>query len=242
VHSSGQKEMLQMADMVSSEKGIHRNDVLRILEIAFQKLAYQKYGTAHEIIAYIQRDSGRMVLGRCVQPLSVALEDQESKPSPDDGSQPVTEKKGDALYANHVSHKAQLRTGMQAESAPMPGSVEFELQKPYDPVVLKETLEGSLKKGLFQELPSIALTRTTASSVRSMVTYGIRILEREHQYNAFKGRVGQLIYGLVKQIDMGHVIVELERSESLLKRDALIPGETFHPGERIKALIADVRR
>jgi transcription termination/antitermination protein NusA len=70
----------------------------------------------------------------------------------------------------------------------------------------------------------------------------VRDAERARQYNEFKGRVGEIVNGLAKRIEFGNVIVDLGRAEAILRRDELLPRESFRQGERVRAYIYDVRQ
>ncbi len=69
----------------------------------------------------------------------------------------------------------------------------------------------------------------------------VREYERKKQYDEFKDRVGEIINGLVKRTEYGNLMVELGRAEALLRRDELIPRESFRNGDRVRAYIYDVR-
>jgi N utilization substance protein A len=66
-------------------------------------------------------------------------------------------------------------------------------------------------------------------------------IERKRQFEEFKDRKNEIINGLVKRVEFGNVTVDLGRGESLLRRDELLPRETFRNGDRVRALIMDVR-
>ena len=69
----------------------------------------------------------------------------------------------------------------------------------------------------------------------------VREYERKKQYDEFKDRVGEIINGVVKRTEYGNLMVELGRAEALLRRDELIPRESFRNGDRVRAYIYDVR-
>jgi N utilization substance protein A len=69
----------------------------------------------------------------------------------------------------------------------------------------------------------------------------VREAERKRQYDEFKDRVGEIINGVVKRVEYGNVMVDLGRAEALLRRDELIPRESFRNGDRVRAYIYDVR-
>ena len=70
----------------------------------------------------------------------------------------------------------------------------------------------------------------------------VREAERDRQYDEFKDRIGEIVNGVVKRVEYGNVIVDLGRGEAIVRRDELIPRETFRPGDRIRAYVYDVRR
>jgi transcription termination/antitermination protein NusA len=70
----------------------------------------------------------------------------------------------------------------------------------------------------------------------------VRDAERQRQFNEFKDRVGEIVNGLVKRVEFGNVVVDLGRAEAMLRRDELLPRESFRQGERVRAYIYDVRQ
>ena len=69
----------------------------------------------------------------------------------------------------------------------------------------------------------------------------MREYERKKQFDEFKDRVGEVINGVVKRTEYGNLMVEVGRAEALLRRDELIPRESFRNGDRVRAYIYDVR-
>ena len=57
----------------------------------------------------------------------------------------------------------------------------------------------------------------------------------------FKDRVGEIINGIVKRVEYGHIIVDLGRAEGVIRRDQALPRENVKGGDRIRAYIMDVR-
>jgi N utilization substance protein A len=69
----------------------------------------------------------------------------------------------------------------------------------------------------------------------------VREAERQRQYMEYKDRVGEIVNGIVKRVEFGNVTVDLGRAEAVIRRDEMIPRETFRPGDRVRAYIYDVR-
>ena len=70
----------------------------------------------------------------------------------------------------------------------------------------------------------------------------VREAERDRQYEEFKDRIGEIVNGIVKRVEYGNVVVDLGRGEAIVRRDEMLPRETFRNGDRVRAYIYDVRR
>ncbi len=93
-----------------------------------------------------------------------------------------------------------------------------------------------------ETLPPFDFGRIAAQSAKQVIVQKVREAERDRQYDEFKDRIGDIINGLVKRVEYGNVIVDLGKSEAIVRRDEMIPRETFRPGDRLRAYVYDVRR
>ena len=102
---------------------------------------------------------------------------------------------------------------------------------------------GKLNVGEFivDPLPPMDFGRIAAQTAKQVIVQKVRDAERMHQYNEFKDKIGEIVHGVVKRVELGHVIVDLGHAEGLLRRDELIPNETFRVGDRVRAYLMDVR-
>jgi N utilization substance protein A len=91
-------------------------------------------------------------------------------------------------------------------------------------------------------LPPIDFGRIAAQTAKQVIVQKVRDAERARQYKEFKDRVGEIVNGLAKRVEFGNVIVDLGRAEAILRRDELLPRESFRQGERVRAYIYDVRQ
>src|SRR5262245_45477919 len=92
------------------------------------------------------------------------------------------------------------------------------------------------------ELDPETLGRIAAQSAKQVMIQKIREAESDTVFNEFAGKKGELVVGTVTRVDAGTAIVSLGKSESLLPRSEQIPGESHHVGERVKAVILEVRK
>jgi N utilization substance protein A len=102
--------------------------------------------------------------------------------------------------------------------------------------------EAEVGDFLTDPLPPIDFGRIAAQTAKQVIVQRVRDAERQRQYKEFKDRVGEIVNGLVKRVEFGNVVVDLGRAEAILRRDELLPRESFRQGERVRAYIYDVRQ
>ncbi|OAN50195.1 transcription termination/antitermination protein NusA [Paramagnetospirillum marisnigri] len=106
---------------------------------------------------------------------------------------------------------------------------------------LKKKSDAAIGDFLVDPLPPIDFGRIAAQTAKQVIVQKVRDAERQRQFNEYKDRIGEISNGLVKRVEFGNVIIDLGRAEGLLRRDELIPRETFRTGDRVRAYIYDVR-
>jgi N utilization substance protein A len=94
---------------------------------------------------------------------------------------------------------------------------------------------------ILEPLPPIDLGRIAAQSAKQVIVQKVREYERERQYSEYKDRIGEIVVGEVKRMEHGNVLVDLGRAEAIVRRDDLIPRESFRNKDRIRAYVYDVR-
>src|SRR5712691_10094825 len=93
-----------------------------------------------------------------------------------------------------------------------------------------------------EALPPLEYGRIAAQSAKQVIVQKVREAERDRQYQEYKDRIGDIVNGIVKRGEYGNVVVDLGRGEAIVRRDEMLPRETFRNGDRIRAFIYDVRR
>ncbi|MFC0588318.1 transcription termination factor NusA [Novosphingobium aquiterrae] len=107
-----------------------------------------------------------------------------------------------------------------------------------------QKLDKDAKLGDFivDPLPPVDLGRIDAQSAKQVIFQKVRDAERDRQYEEFKDRAGEVVTGVIKSVEFGHVIVNLGRAEGVIRRDQQIPREVARTGERVRAYISKVER
>ncbi|WP_419815411.1 transcription termination factor NusA [Glacieibacterium sp.] len=95
---------------------------------------------------------------------------------------------------------------------------------------------------IIDPLPPIEFGRIAAMAAKQVIVQKVRDAERDRQYEEYKDRQGEIITGVVKRAEFGHVVVDLGKAEGVIRRDQQIPREVLRPGDRVRSLILSVRR
>ncbi len=122
---------------------------------------------------------------------------------------------------------------------------EEEIEFPERQISLAEAREknSGIQAGEFVEIiiPSRATDRISAAATRQVVMQKVREAERDRVYREFAPRKGTMLSGVVRRVDRGDVIVETEGVEALLPRMSCISKDGFRQGDRVRAILKDVR-
>lgn len=92
------------------------------------------------------------------------------------------------------------------------------------------------------EIEPAILGRIAAQVAKQVFIQKIREAESNVVFRDYGERKGELVIGTVQRIEGGSAILSLGKSEAFLPRSEMIPGETPHVGQRIKAIILEVRK
>jgi len=155
------------------------------------------------------------------------------------------QKAGRAKYGHEKDIRATIdrKTGDVRLSRWTEAVETVENEETQIPVHIARKFQPEIKLGehLVDPLPPIDFGRIAAQTAKQVIVQRVREYERKKQYEEFKDRVGEIINGVVKRTEYGNLMVELGRAEALLRRDELIPRESFRNGDRVRAYIYDVR-
>jgi N utilization substance protein A len=92
------------------------------------------------------------------------------------------------------------------------------------------------------ELLGDLLGRISAQTAKQVMIQKIREAERDTLYEEFLELRSQIVSGLVTRIDRGTVIINLGKMEAILPRSEQIPKENYRIGDRVRAIVLDVRK
>ncbi len=99
----------------------------------------------------------------------------------------------------------------------------------------------NLDGGAREAIPIEQLGRIPAQTAKQVMIQKFREDERHSLLEEFSKRQGEIVTGTAHRYEGGALVVQIDRAEGFMPRSEQIPGEQFHPGDRVRCLILDVR-
>lgn len=102
--------------------------------------------------------------------------------------------------------------------------------------------DAEIGEFLVDPLPPIDFGRIAAQTAKQVIVQKVREAERNKQFEEYKEKIGTIVNGTVKRNEFGNLVLDIGKTEAILRRDEIIPREKFKNGDRIRAYVLDVRR
>jgi len=84
--------------------------------------------------------------------------------------------------------------------------------------------------------------RIAAQTAKQVVLQRIREAERDHIYDEYVDREGEIITGVVQRFEQRAIILELGKAEALLPQEEQVPTERYRMGQRLKVYLMEVHK
>ncbi|SFG93274.1 transcription termination factor NusA [Neptunomonas qingdaonensis] len=107
-----------------------------------------------------------------------------------------------------------------------------------------EEIDPKLQPGdIYKEqIESVAFGRIAAQTAKQVIVQKVREAERAKVVDLYRDRLGELISASVKKVTRDNIIVDLgNNAEALLPRENVLPREVFRMGDRVRAVLTEVR-
>ena len=146
------------------------------------------------------------------------------------------------------------RIDIEVQYDPNSGELEVFLFKEVTDQVEDDVLEISLEEGkkldpecqlgdsLGTKMDAQDFGRIAAQSAKQVIIQKLKEAEKNAVYENYIGRKHEIINGIVQRIERKNIIVNLGQAEAILPHYEQIPGENFRQGDRVRALIVDVKK
>jgi N utilization substance protein A len=92
--------------------------------------------------------------------------------------------------------------------------------------------------GVKVETPNFG--RIDAQTAKQIIFQKVRDAERDIIFNEYLPLKGEVVSGIARRMERGNLVIDLGKTDALLPKNEIIPGEIYKPGDRVQALLVDV--
>ncbi len=202
-------------DMVAKEKDISRDVLVSAIESAIETAAHRVFGLGRELEAVFNTDLGQVELFQymnVVEEIEVAETD-------------ITLERSRA-----IDEEADLGDEL--------GIQIFYLESDQDRAEEQDRLYGDVL-GISQVRQTFG--RIAAQTAKQVIIQRVREAERARIFEEYKDRQGEIVTGIARRFERGHVIVELGRAEAILPSREQMHRESYRAGDRVQAYVKEIR-
>ena len=263
------KEILNVVEAVSAEKGVAKEVIFEVIEAALASATRKRYPEELDVRVSIDRETGDYetfrrwevvddaavvftqeeadtALEKLLAEAEAHEEDDDAPPGDAESSDEAgIPGEGNTPGNTGVSGEAELSddTAPSGDAGTPIGPRVFD---PHRQILYSEASARSLALGIgdFVEEPieSVAFGRIAAQTAKQVIVQKVREAERAQVIDAYRHRVGEMVTGVVKRLERGSVILDLGgNAEAIVNRDEDIPREIVRPGDRLRGYLRDVR-
>ena len=216
------EEFLKAVKLLEEEKGIKEDTIYEAMELALTS-SYKKNSGLQNAIATGDRDTGVFHL----YSFKTVVLDKEHEKSLDEDEITITDEELEAMSPSERIEK--LKPFIFDERL----HITLEDAKKIDKTLeVGDTIETEITPKDFG--------RVAAATAKQVVIQKIREAERTVIVDEFADKEDEMVSGTVEMEDENNYYIDLGRTQGILSKNEIIPGEEIKMGSRIKVYISKV--
>lgn len=142
----------------------------------------------------------------------------------------------EARYNNELGEIEVFQFKTVVEEVNEPDSeVSIEDAKKHDP----ECMVGD---SIGIKMDTSLLGRIAAQTAKQVILQKVRNAESDVIYNEYKGKVGDIVTGIIQRIEKNHYVVNLGKTDAILPFKETIPSENYRQRDRVKGYVLEVEK
>ena len=202
-------------DLVAKEKDISRDVLVQAIESAIETAAQRVFEGERELEAVFNPEIGQVEL---FQYMAVVGEVEE--------------------VSKEITLPQARLVDPDSEEGDELGFQIFYLDSDLDRAEEEDRKYGDIL-GIQQARQSFG--RIAAQTAKQVIIQRVREAERAKIFEEYKDRQGELVTGIARRFERGHVIVDLGRAEGILPSREQMHRESYRAGDRVQAYVKEIR-
>lgn len=226
VNNMDVKEFKKAVEVLEKEKGIKEDIIYDAMELALTSAYKKNYHSLSNVRVDINRESGEIK----VYSYKTVVHD------PDEFGIINTEEL-DAYYQAHMDDEEEEEENKEEEVKPIKYDPRIHLtleeaRKIVPDIQIGETIE--------EEVTPRDFGRVAASTAKQVVVQKIREAERNNIMEEWADKEGEMVTGIVEMEDVRNYYIDLGRTQGILPKSEIIPGEKIQMSSSLKVYISKV--
>lgn len=219
VKKMDQKEFKQAIELLNKEKGIDEETIFEAMELALTSAYKKNYHSLSNVRIDINRDTGDI---RVYSYKTVVDRNEENKYKKfsDIDFDHIDEEEEDGGEVLPFVYDERIHLTLEEARKIVPG------------IQLGETIE--------EEVTPKDFGRVAAATAKQVVIQKIREAEKNILIDEFSDKQDEMVVGTVTMEDVRNYYVDLGKTQGILPKTEIIPGETIRMGSSIKVYITKV--
>ena len=205
-------------DLVAKEKDMDRDVLVQAIESAIETAAHKVFGPNRELEAVFNSELGQVELFQYM----LVVEDEDEIEDP----------------ATQITLEQARRIDTEAESGDELGFQIFYLDEDKPKAEEEDRKYGDVL-GIRQARRSFG--RIAAQTAKQVIIQRVREAERAKIFDEYKDRQGEIVTGIARRFERGHVIVDFGRAEGILPSREQMHRESYRAGDRVQAYVKEIR-
>ena len=222
------KEFLNAVNNITKEKGIDPNVVYSAMELALQSAYKKNFNTKSNVKVNIDRETGEI---KVYSYLTVVPDDKLTR-----------DEYEDKLFESYGED--ENKDTEKTEEEEKEEEKEMDFFNPVTDIKLSDArkIDKKLDIGdtIDTEVTPHDFGRVAASTAKQVVIQKIREAERNSIMEEFGDKEGEMLVGNVALEDEKNYYIDLGRTNGILPKKEIIPGEHIEMGKNIKVYVSKV--
>ncbi len=221
------KEFLKALDNITEEKNIDKEVVLEAMELALQSAYKKNFNSKTNVKVNINRETGEI---KVYSYLTVVEDDKMTK-----------DEYEDYLFEHYTDEDEEEEEELEDEESE---EEKISFFNPDVEIKLSDArkIDKTLNVGdtIDTEVTPHDFGRVAASTAKQVVVQKIREAERNSIMNEFGDKQDEMLVGTVALEDAQNYYIDLGRTNGILPKKEIIPGEHIEMGSSIKVYVTKV--
>ena len=220
------KEFKKAVEVLEKEKGIKEDIIYDAMELALTSAYKKNYHSLSNVRVDINRESGEIK----VYSYKTVVHDLDEFGI-------INTEELDAYYQAHMDDEEEEEENKEEEVKPIKYDPRIHLtleeaRKIVPDIQIGETIE--------EEVTPRDFGRVAASTAKQVVVQKIREAERNNIMEEWADKEGEMVTGIVEMEDVRNYYIDLGRTQGILPKSEIIPGEKIQMSSSLKVYISKV--